>query len=126
MRSDIAKDVWYTGTINADTSGSWIDTFNALPFEGVPVEVRLIGGSTSGSAGSLLVVIEASADASTVAETLWSKSYVLAVAANASNYDEIIRNVTTRLRYVRARFDFTGTVDGDVTAFVGVTSGPIP
>ena len=125
MRSDIAKDTWYSATLNSDTNGSWIDVANALPFEGVPVEVMLRGGSTSGSAGSLLVVFEASADASTVLETLWSKSYVLAVAANSSDYDEIVRNVTTRHRYVRVRFDFTGTIDGDVTAFVGVVTGPI-
>jgi hypothetical protein len=126
MRSDIEKDVWYSGTINADTSGSWIDTLAALPFDGVPVEVDLRGGSASSSPGSLLVVIESSADASAVAETLWSKTYVLAVAANASNYKDIIRNITTRNRYVRARFDFTGTIDGDVTARVGVVTGPIP
>jgi hypothetical protein len=125
MRSDIPKDVWYTGTLNSDTSGSWIDVANALPFEGVPVEVMLKGGSASGSAGSLVVYIEASADASAVAETLWSKSYVLAVAANASDFKDIIRNITTKYRYVRARFDFTGTIDGDVTAYVGVVTGRI-
>lgn len=125
MRSDIAKDVWYSGTFNVDTNGAWIDTANALPFEGVPVEVSLRGGSTSSTAGTALVVFEASADASTAIETLWSKSYVLAVAANSSDYDEIVRNVTTRHRYVRARFDLTGTIDADITAFVGVVSGPI-
>lgn len=126
MRSDITKDAWYSGTINSDTSGSWIDVLAALPFEGVPVEVMLKGGSTSGSAGSLVVYIESSTDASAVAETLWSKSYVLAVAANSSDFKDIIRNITTKNRYVRARFDFTGTVDGDVTAYVGVVTGPIP
>lgn len=127
MRSSISGDVLLQdAALAADVTGSWIPIKGkGIPFGGLPLNIFLLGGSTSGSAGSAKVTIQSSSDGSTVAETLFEKTYTLAVAAGVSNVDENHR-IDTRLGYVRAVVDLTGTIDGNIDTFIGFVDGDIP
>jgi hypothetical protein len=127
MRSALSGDVLFTSSaFNTDQTGSWIAlNGKPVPADGLPIGIFLRGGSTSGSAGSAKVTIQDSADGSTVGNVLFEKTFVLAVAAAASDFDEIYR-IFTRQGYVRVVIDLTGTIDADLVGWVGVMTGDVP
>lgn len=127
MRSSISGDVLHQDTaLAADVTGAWVTIKNkAMPFEGLPLNIFLNGGSVATTAGSAKVTIQSSADGSAVAETLFEKTYTIAVAAGVSNFDEIHR-IMTRNGYVRAVVDVTGTIDANIDTYIGFVTGDVP
>ncbi len=127
MRSALSGDVLYSASaFSADANGGWIAlNGKPIPFEGLPVMVRLLGGSADTSAATVKVTIQDSADGSTAGKTLYEKTFTIAVAAGVSNFEEIAR-ISTRLGYVKATLDLTGTLDANIDAFVGFVTGDVP
>lgn len=124
MRSALAGDIIYDNTINADTTGSWVAlNGKPIPLEGIPVCLRLLNGSASGSAGSVKVTVQSSADGSAVDDTLFEDTFTIPVSGGIAVEKNF--RIFTRNGYVRAVFDFTGTMDVDTDASLHFVTGDV-
>lgn len=123
MAVDALCSLLSSGSITATGSaGSWFDLKTMTPIDGLPIKVRAAGGSGA-SSPTLTITLQASSDASTVAETLWSKVITFTATNYAMNYEEVL-NITTQFRYIRvAAPTISGTMANGVTVNVDIVTG---
>jgi hypothetical protein len=125
MRSALPGDILFNATFSADANGGWIAlNGKPVPFEGLPLLISIVGGSADTSAATIKLTIHDSADGSTVNAIVFEKTYTIAVSGMTS-FEEIPR-IMTKLGYLRATLDLTGTLDANPVAFVGFVTGDTP
>ena len=126
MRSSLPGDVLYSAAaFSATANGGWIAlNQKPFPFEGIPLMIRLLGGSADTTAATVTLKVEDSSDGSTVNRIAFSKVYTIAVAGTTS-FEEVIR-LTTTLGYLKCTLTLSGTLDANIDAWVGFVTGDKP
>jgi hypothetical protein len=101
MAVDALCNLLTSGAVTATVSaGSWFDLKTQTPLEGLPIKLKVSAGAGS-SSPTMTVTLQVSDDASTVAETVFSK----VITYTTSNYGadmEDIYTIVSQHRYIRA------------------------